>query len=526
MKTRPRPESQVSDPAQRAWFFLTATVCGAAILIIEILGAKLLAPYLGTSHFVWTAQIAVTLGALAVGYYLGGRWADRAGSPAPLYYGLLVATLYLGGAVTQVERVAYACLNLRLALGSLLTSAFLFFVPLALLAMVCPFLVRFLTVSLADVGGSVGRLTALSTAGSVAGTLLIGYVLIPLLPNSVTILGTALAVALVAAVWLVRWGRRPLRSAALVGLVLAAGLGCLWQTQSRPLLVGPRLREVFRANSNFGLLQVIESRDGQRRYLLNDFLMQASYDATARQSTTIFSYLLHGLARGYREPIHDVLVIGLGGGIVPMEFAREGAQVDVVEINPAMLPVAQRFFDFDPNRVHVVFADGRPFLNATPRRYDAILVDAFLGDSAPSHLMTREAFAAMRERLRPGGVVVLNCWGNFEPGRDFLVTSVHKTLRAVFPHVRVHCDNRRQAQAPLLNVFFAASTEPLTLRAPNDFEFVHPLCRDEVAAAFATQIEMASDRGQVLTDDYNPVDVYDAHNREQERRALALRMQP
>lgn len=524
MKARPTPGNP--DRAQRGWFLITAAVCGAAILIIEILGAKLLAPFLGTSHFVWTAQIAVTLGALAAGYYAGGRWADRARSPAPLYYGLLAAAIYLCVAVTQVERVAYACLNLRLALGSLLTSAFLFFVPLALLAMVCPFLVRFVTASLAEVGGSVGRLTALSTAGSVVGTLLIGYVLIPLLPNSVTMIGTALVVALLAGAWLMRWGRPPLRSAAVLAMALAAGLACLRQVESRGLLVGPKLREVYRANSNFGLLQVIESREGRRRYLLNDYLMQASYDAAARQSISLFSYLLHGLARGYREPIHDVLVIGLGGGIVPMEFAREGAHVDVVEINPAVLPVAERFFDFDARRVNVVLADGRPYLQSTSRRYDAILVDAFLGDSSPSHLMTREAFALMRARLKPGGVVVLNCWGNFQPGRDFLVTSVHKTLRAVFPHVRVHGDTRRQAEVHLLNVFFAASTEPLQLRKPADFEFVHPYCRDEVAAAFATQIEISADRGRVLTDDYNPVDYHDAHNREDERRALAMRMQP
>ncbi len=132
----------------------------------------------------------------------------------------------------------------------------------------------------------------------------------------------------------------------------------------------------------------------------------------------------------------------------------------------------------------------------------------------------------MRARLQPGGVVVLNCWGNFEPGKDFLVTSVHKTLRAVFPHIRVHCDTRNQATLPLLNVFFAASNEPLLVRTVPDFETVHPLCRDGVAAAFSNSIELSLERGRLLTDDFNPVEYYDAPNRESERRALALRMQP
>src|SRR5262245_45433726 len=128
-------------------------------MIVEILGAKLLAPYVGTSHFVWTAQIAVTLVALASGYYLGGKWVDRSPRLGSLYLGIVGAAAYLCGAATLVERVAYACLGFKLALGSLLASALLFFVPLALLATVGPFMVRVLTQSLQNVGGSMGQLT-------------------------------------------------------------------------------------------------------------------------------------------------------------------------------------------------------------------------------------------------------------------------------------------------------------------------------------------------------------------------------
>src|SRR5437773_9808583 len=169
------------SPGLRRYLYFTAAVTGAAIMIVEILGAKMLAPYVGTSHFVWTAQIAVTLMALASGYYVGGRWVDRAPRLRSLYLAIVAAAAYLCGAATLVERVAYACLGLRLALGSLLASAVLFFVPLALLATVGPFMVRVLTQSLQGVGGNMGRLTAVSTLGSVLGTLLIGYVLIPLL---------------------------------------------------------------------------------------------------------------------------------------------------------------------------------------------------------------------------------------------------------------------------------------------------------------------------------------------------------
>src|SRR5947208_5239810 len=108
------------SPGLRRYLYFTAAITGAAIMIVEILGAKMLAPYVGTSHFVWTAQITVTLLALASGYYLGGRWVDRSARLRPLYLGILSAALYLCGAVTQVERVAYACLEFKLAIGSLL----------------------------------------------------------------------------------------------------------------------------------------------------------------------------------------------------------------------------------------------------------------------------------------------------------------------------------------------------------------------------------------------------------------------
>lgn len=526
MKKQPnaKPELPLS-PGQRLYFYVTAAISGAAVMIVEILGAKMLAPYIGTSHFVWTAQIAVTLAALATGYYCGGRWVDRMPQPTRLYLGLLVAGLYLCGAVTQVERVAYACLNLRLALGSLLASAFLFFIPLALLAMVGPFLVRLLTVSLQNVGGSVGRLTAISTVGSFVGTLLIGYVLIPLMPNSLTMIATAVALMLMAAIWLLVWGRKPGWNA-VAALALALAVTCGWITQSKKLLYGPKLMEVYRGNSNFGQLQVIQSHDGEHRYLLNDFLMQGAYDANTKQSTAIFFYLLHDLARAYATNINDVLVIGLGIGLVPMKFAQAGANVDVVEINPTMAPVAQRYFDFEPDRVHLTVSDGRQFLNASRQQYDVIIVDAFLGDSAPSHLMTREAFTTMRRLLRPGGVLILDCLGNLETDKDFLVASVQKTLRAVFPNVRIHCDIGNLANANFVNVCFVAAPGPLNLHRPASFDSVHPFVRQQVTAAFSQIVEADPAHGIVLTDDYNPVDYFDAHNREKERWAIAMRMKP
>src|SRR5437879_11210922 len=196
------------SPGLRRYLYFTATVTGAAIMILELLGAHMLAPCVGTSHFVCTAQIAVTLVALATGYYAGGRMVDRSPKLARIYGCVLLAAIYLCLSVLIVKPVAYWCLDFKLALGSLLASAFLFFVPLSLLAMVGPFFIRMLTSAVNGVGGNVGLLTAISTLGSFVRQVLIGYLRIRCLPNSRTMYFTAITLMFVAGGPFFAWERR------------------------------------------------------------------------------------------------------------------------------------------------------------------------------------------------------------------------------------------------------------------------------------------------------------------------------
>jgi spermidine synthase len=513
------PASPPLSVGLRRYLYFTAAVTGSVIMIVEILGAKMLAPYVGTSHFVWTAQIAVTLLALATGYYAGGWLVDRAARLHRLYGCILAAAIYLCVSVLLVEPLAYWCLGFKLAAGSLLASACLFFVPLSLLAMVGPFFVRGLTVSVSGVGGNVGRLTAISTLGSVTGTVLIGYVLIPRFANSTTMLMTAGVLMAVSGGYLVfgpKADRQRASGAAgvVLGFLFAAGVMRREQLQQ-----WPEMNELYRGNSNFGLLQVIEMDDGARRYYLNDYLTQNTYSPVEKQSLSMFTYTLHGLARAYTPAIRDALCIGMGVGIVPMTLAGEGAHVDVVEINPAVVPLAQRYFDCQPERFHLTIADGREFVNRCRKKYDAIILDAFLGDSCPSHLMTRESFRAMHRCLRPEGTLVINTFAGLEAGRDFFGASLEQTLKQVFRTIRIHAAGNG-------NVFFVASDRPaLTMLHPPSFEGIPSSVRYRVEQAFEKIEQTQPAHGRVLTDNFNPVEFYDAANREETRRNLALGMQ-
>jgi spermidine synthase len=324
---------------------------------------------------------------------------------------------------------------------------------------------------------------------------------------------TAVALMLVCAGYFVFHRRKALAPLILMlALGSVAGLSLRWErTREYNWVV-----ELFAGNSHFGRLQVLDRRDGSCRFYLNDNLIQNTYDPEQKQSESSFTYMLSGLARSYTTNINDVLCIGLGVGIVPMEFARQGARVDVVEINPAVVPVASRYFDFQPDKLQLTIDDGRHFLNRCRKRYDAVILDAFLGDSSPSHLLTHEAFAAIQRVLRPGGALVINAFGELEPGRDFFTASLNKTLKSVFPGVRIHTSENG-------GMFFVATDrpEPAFVRPP-DLSGVHPQARSDTETAFATIVDTLAERGRVLTDNYNPVEFYDARNREAIRRRLAM----
>jgi spermidine synthase len=498
--------------ALRRYLYVTAGVTGAAIMIVEILGAKMLSPYVGLSHFVWTAQIAVTLIALACGYYLGGRLADRSQQVFRLYWAILGAAAYLSLSVLICAPVAYKCLDLNLAVGSLLASSILFFVPLALLAMTGPFLVRVITSSVEGVGSNVGRLTAISTVGSFAGTMLIGYFMIPFLPNSVTMFLTALALMLICAGYFGLF-RRP----AVVPLVLILALAIITGFILRHVLsVQPhRMVELFRGNSHFGQLQVFDRADGSKRFYMNDFLIQNTYDPVLKQSLSQFTYMLAGLGRAYTTNIHDVLCIGLGVGIVPMDFAHQGVSVDVVEINPAVVPVAVRYFNLETNKLTITIDDGRHYLNRCKKKYDVVVLDAFLGDSSPSHLLTRQAFDSIRNVLQPGGTLVINAFANLEQGHDFFGASLHNTLKASFQSVRVHSNGDGA-------LFFVASPRAtLEFVHKPDLSVVHSEVIADARETYRGTVDTQPEHGLVLTDNYNPAEFYDARNREELRRRLA-----
>lgn len=504
-----------------AYLLLTAGVTGALVMVIEVMGSRVLGPVFGVSLFVWTALIAVTLLALACGYALGGHLADRRRDPDLLYWVLLAAGFATLAVPALKASVITACVPLGLRLGALAAALLLFGPSLVLLGCVAPYVVRLAADDMDRLGRTVGLFYALSTLGSLLGTVLTGFVLIAHLGiRGVFQLVGAVLVAM-AAVYFAAFRRRWPVAAALLALPFwPAGPGPF---ASKVMANGTTVTEVFRQEGFYGTVQVVEYSYGalRTREMLIDGLVQGGLEPASGLPVYEHTYFMQFLPYVLHPRGRTCLAVGLGPGLVPAWFAGKGIRTDVVEINPDVVDTARRHFGFVPSgRVHV--ADARRFLEEPGERYDYVLVDVFTGDTTPGHLLTVEALRAARRRLAPDGVLALNVAGSL--GEHPLMTaSVVRTLREVFETVRVHPTFPAAGTGRWGNLTLVAHAGPprvpewdLVAGAP-----VHLLARDSVACCLRGEYRFPADApALLLTDDFNPLDARDAWLKGRVRREL------
>ena len=475
---------------------LIVFVVGSSTLGAEIAAARLMAPFFGASTIVWANTIAVVLVALSVGYWFGGRMADRRPDQAALSLLVLVAAalLALVPIVSQpflsISVSAFDDLSLGAGFGSLLGVLALVAIPVLMLGAVSPWAIRLKLESIEDSGETAGRMYAISTVGSLLGTFLSALLLIPLAGTQRTFLTFALALAIVAAVGLPRrWWLVPLGIAALfavpVGTVKAAEDG----------------KVIHETDTTYQYARVIDHPDGDRTLELNEG--QAIHSLYRRGSVLTGGYWDGYLVTTFAtrpDPPRRIAILGFAGGTTARAYARyfPKARIDGVEIDRELFDIGRRWFGLRPRaQLHEYAEDARPFLRRVRTRYDAIFIDAYRQPYIPFYLSTREFFALARDCLTPGGVVVVNV-GHPEDNND-LEKALSATMASVFPTVlRDPVESRNT-----LLLGSAASAAPVKLLAsigflPGDF--------DNLAAIEAARIAPMLTGGPVYTDDKAPVE--------------------
>jgi spermidine synthase len=470
-------------------------VVGASSLGVEIAAARLLAPYFGASTIVWANTIGVVLVSLSAGYWFGGRYADR----HPHLRGLCRLVLAAAALVAVVPFAARPFLGFSVEAfdtvsvggfaGSLFGVLVLVAVPVTLLGAAAPWAVRLAVGDVDSSGEVVGRLYAISTAGSLVGTMASALLLIPLLGTQRTFLVFALMLALVATLGAGRHGLAiPVFLLALVALpvetIKAEGEG----------------RVLHEAETTHQYSRVVERPDGTRVLELNEGQAVHSLYRPG-------SYLTGGYWDGHlvlpaaaaRRPPGRIAILGNAAGTVARAFGRffPATRVDAVEIDAELTELGRRYFDLRNPRMRVFAEDARPWLQRSDGGYDAIMVDAYRQPYIPFYLATREFFELARERLAPAGLVIVNV-GHPEGGEE-LERVLGRTMAAAFPRVLRYPIEETNT----LLVAGEGAFSGQRLRA--NLEALPAPLRPEARRA-AAAMESRLSGGEVYTDDRAPVE--------------------
>jgi spermidine synthase len=475
---------------------LLVFVVGSSTLGAEIAAARLMAPFFGASTIVWANTIAVVLVALSIGYWFGGRMADRHPHLRGLCLLVLVASVLLGlvpivaDPFLSLSVEAFDTYSIGAFAGSLFGVLALVAVPVLMLGAVSPWAIRLKLRSVEDSGEVAGRMYAISTVGSLLGTFLSALLLIPLVGTQRTFLTFAVALALVAALGL---GPRWISVPVVVGALLAVPTGTVKAAEDG--------RVLYETDTEYQYARVVESPAGVRRLELNE---GQAVHSTWRAGTVLTgdywdAFLVDPLAARPRAP-GRVAILGNGGGTTARAYARyfPDTRIDAVEIDGELLDIGRRYFGMAPRpQLRTFTEDARPFLRRSRDRYDAIFLDTYRQPYIPFYLTTREFFALVRARLAPGGMLAINV-GHPE-GSDRLEKVLSATLGAVFPHV---------ARDPVesTNTILLAAPGPLERAGPARAAGGLPADLRPLARAAARRLQAPLPGGEVYTDDRAPVE--------------------
>lgn len=477
---------------------------GLTSLGIEFAAARLLAPFFGQSLFIWGTLIGLILIYLTVGYYLGGRIADRHPQPRLLFQLTAVAALWtaviplISRPILSVAQTGFAQLSVGLVLGSLASVIVLFALPVILLGMVSPFVIRLRIRQLETAGNAAGAVYALSTVGSILGTFLPVFWLIPTYGTRPTIFILAFLLGLVSAAGLLSRGIG--RLYALIPVVILA-LAFLSGGGIKGAAYG---QELYETESAYSYIQVVKSGTETQLLIDDGHAVHSIYDPTSLYTHGYWDDALLAPFFGSGRPPGHVALIGLAGGTVARQFtAIDGPlPIDGVELDPKLVEVGRRYFDMTEPNLHVIIADGRYWMATGAGHYDVIFVDAYRQPYIPFYLTTREFFQSAAAHLNPGGVLAINVGRTADDRR--LVDALSGTLTSVFPHVFTIDTDARFTNTVIYATQSNTTVDDFLARAQAQTNpKLAPIVAEAIAAGNPREVRP---NGIVFTDDLAPVE--------------------
>ncbi|MFC1884000.1 fused MFS/spermidine synthase [Thermodesulfobacteriota bacterium] len=483
-------------------------ISGAVVMITEIVGSRILAPYIGTTIFVWTSLIGIILGCLSLGYWYGGRVADKKPNYKTFSAILFGAAFFIGLIVLIKDPVLVfvqeAFKDIRAS--AVIATLLLFAVPSFFLGMVSPYAVKLKMKKLDTSGKTVGNLYAISTIGSIVGTFVAGFFLIAYFGSTKILLILSLSMVVISIVAYRKGMKLHNVSAIFIVLFAASGLGLahdpvqkdgsveldsqynhikIMDKQVRIQVDGvyqdPKKARVMKVNSSYSSVMSLED------------------DELVEMYTRYYR-----LAEHFNPTLKSSLMLGGAGCSYPKDFLINfpESEMDVVEIDPKLTEMAKEYFDLRENpRLKFFHEDARTYLNRNKKQYDVIFVDVFntgSNFSIPFQLTTREAVKRMHNSLSDDGFVLMNVISAIKGEKGKFLRAEYATFKSVFPQVYLFTVDSLDG-SDVQNIMFAAlKTKKRPLFKSRIYEFNRYLKR-----LWVKDIELDV---PVLIDDYAPVE--------------------
>ncbi|KAF0185555.1 MAG: spermine synthase [Nitrospirae bacterium] len=483
---------------------LIVFLCGGVVMILELTGSRILAPYLGTSIVVWTSLIGIILASLSIGYWYGGKLADRNPSDRSLSAIILISAV-LVAAITLLKEPVLDWLQSTVAsfsVNAILATIILFAPPSIALGMVSPYAVRLRMQDLRTSGSTVGRLYAISTVGSIAGTFLAGFYLIAYFGSTKILLVLAGALLLTSALACAR-GFMAVRAVLLVFLVLMFVVADVNEQRQKQ-------QGIYSVETRYSHVKVYPSVDETsgrrtRAMVTNPKETQSAMYLDDPADLVLRYTRFYRLIHHFRPDTQTALMIGGAGFSYPKNYLASfsHARLDVVEIDPDFTRLAREHFMLrEDARLTVYHEDGRTYLNRTTAKYDAIFGDAFSSFySVPYQLTTLETVRRIYHALNDNGVVLMNIISSIEGETGQFLRAQVATFKSVFPQVYLFPVGNPEDVEGVQNIMLVALKSP----APPSFRNENPEMNRYLSHLWKKPV---ADDMPILTDDHAPVDAY------------------
>ena len=472
-------------------------------MILELVGSRIIAPSVGTSIYVWTSLISIILGSLSIGYWLGGKIADKKPSDKYLAIILFLASIFVL-LIVLIKTTVFSVLQeaiYDLRLRAIMAVLALFSVPSVLLGMVTPYAVKLKLHTIKYSASTVGNLYAISTIGSIVGTVAAGFFLFAFIGSTKILILLSLLLLMISS--LVHFKSLLLGK----GFLLILIVFLFWRVDQISLQY--EKNGFIEKDSTYNNIYVFDSKDPLTRQpirlLQMGRLMHSGKYVNSEE--LLFEYTkYYDLAEIFNPKIEKVLMIGGGAYSYPKAFLLKypDKNMDVVEIDPELKEIAEKYFELkDDPRLAIYHEDGRVFLNQVDKKYDAILIDAFGHDYIPFHLATKEAVEKMYNSLTPHGVVVTNIISSLIGPKSKVLQSQYKTYASTFPNIYVFPVYIATDMYENQNIILiAAKSQHLQLLSDQNKD------KQKLLSHYLPKYLPDNPTLSILTDDFAPLELY------------------